>query len=463
MASAPDSEEITIDTKLLREILRSKARNWLIRGTLAAAVLSVIVLATTPQQFTATTTVAVQQSQGAITSLAALAGGKTNPRYIGVIASRTAAEQVAKQIDLAHVPGYRFKKSRDLPEFLQKHVKAVDDPASGLLAITVSLPGPPILGPRAQRALIEKKAADAANGYYDALVRYYLDTDNDRETVLLRGADEQTKEARREYDESVHNLLLFTNALKNVDPRSTPTISKDVPAPTQDEIGALYTQLARVDAQLGASQATQGAQEALTAKLLGSVNMVPTEDPLLAEARNKVLQDKAELDKLQVTYGPDYPGVILARNQLRTDNSVLHTQVQGVLQRRTSEQVLTSSQRQGLLAQRQVIQIQISEAARRLGKGRELSGVMGKLMNEVQIRLEILKATVSEAAKVRLENAAAQSRVSVVDSAIPPDRGEPRPSMMVGGVIALVLLAYAVSCLAAYLKAVNAKTGKQST
>ncbi len=455
MTSTTDKDDVVIDSALLRTAFGAQARAWAIRGPLAAAIACVVVLAILPQWYSATTSVAIQQATGDASSLSVLTGGKTNTRYIGVLKSRTAAEQVMSQTNFMAM--YGFESHAKAIDYLLKHVKVDDDATSGLLNITVSLPGPPHLsiGGGARTALVKKTSTDAANDYVAILRSYYVNNDNDREAVILRSADTETKQARADYDDAVRRLSGFAASLRSEDPRSIPNPGKDLAPPAADEIGDLYSSLAKVETQLRAVQASVGTTESLTAGQLGNLNAVPTEDPLLSATRGRVAQDKADLQSLQVTYGPDHPSIILAKNRLAIDQTALKAQASGVTQRQTTEQVQNQALVDNLSAQRASIESQIAASTQRLSKGRNLSGMFASLQAEVDIRLNVLKTTLSEAAKVRMQYASLQSRLTVIDTAIPAETGEPRLLYVIAAIVALVFLGYLISSIREYTRLVS--------
>ena len=99
---------------------------------------------------------------------------------------------------------------------------------------------------------------------------------------------------------------------------------------------------------------------------------------------------------------------------------------------------------------------QIASAERRLGIHRELSGQFGRLQQEVLFQSEVLRETLTEAAKIRLENVSAKNRMFIVDAAIPPKSGDPGLLKLALGCLAVVLLAFGVAVVREYLRLVAA-------
>jgi len=216
------------------------------------------------------------------------------------------------------------------------------------------------------------------------------------------------------------------------------------------ETARLYDALAQVQAQIRAAEAAQAAQRRGVGSQLNALGEVPDEDPLLADARDRVLRDQTDLKNLRVQLGPDNPRVVVARERLRIDEAALDRQVQGVRRNLTTQHVLSASELESLRARQATLEGQVAQADRRLRVNRTLSAEFGRLQTEAAIRLEALKATTTEAARVRLENVSAQSRMSVVDEAIPSRHGKPGALMLAGISLALVMLGFVLAVLREY-------------
>ncbi|HEY3328883.1 MAG TPA: Wzz/FepE/Etk N-terminal domain-containing protein [Capsulimonadaceae bacterium] len=460
MSSITETDDLVIEPALLRKVFQDKARKWIPLGLLAAVLGTIISLAIIPQTYTSTTTVAIQQAGGDSSALSLLTGSKSNTRYIGVLKSRTAAEEVLVSTKFSRL--FEFRTHNKAVEFVQQHLKVDEDPLSGLLNVSVTLPGPPriaLAGDKRTKA-VRDLAAEMANSYVSYLRSYYVDTDNDRESVILRTAESETTKARSDYNGAIRRLTLFGRSMKDVDPRAIPNPSRGNAPSAIDDVGSLYSMLAKVETQIAAAQAASGATNSLTGGLLGDLKSLPSEDPLLSAARAKVAQDISDLQALQVVYGPDYPTVILAKNRLKLDQANLRAQKSGVQAKRTSERVVDRAQIENLEAQRKTLLEQIADSSKRVTKGLHLTNSFEQLKTEVEIQLAVLKTTLSEAARARMQYAAVQSRVSVIDPAIPADMGQPRLAIVIVVVLAIVFLAYIVSCLAEYRRRMTG-TGRE--
>ena len=446
-------DEIIIDGSRLSRSLRRQLRIWLWLGPILAAALLLLLLAVVPRSYTASTSVAIQQSSpgGALAALTG-AGGSSN-RYLGLLKSRDLATQVERHVKLQEL--YGLASEDDAVTLLTKSVKPDNNAADGLLYIDVTLAGPPGLalihhGPSA--AQVKATAAQAANAYALALKHYYITSDTDQGAVLLRGADSQVKQARAGYQDALKRTQDFTLGLNRVDPRSAPAAGDAASPGTLSGLGTLYTSLAAVQAELRAAQAARSTRDALTTEQLQDINNIPTDDPLLGEARSRVTQDQSALTVAERLYGPENPAVVGARKRLQVDQAQLQQQIQGVRQRLTTSSIRSDEQIQSLFGRQAELTKQISQAQRRLGVSRSLSVQFGQIQTEVALRLEVLRTTLSEAAKIRLNNASAGSSMSVVDPAEIPKGGNPGPLKLGAAAIFLVLLLFGLSLTRDYLR-----------
>ncbi len=497
--SNASQDEIIVDGLRLRAALRRQGRLWLWLGPLGAGLLLLLLAALVPRSYTATTSVALQQSSGGGSALALLtgaSGGGNSKRYLGVLKSRSLAAAVENHVHLRQLYGAKtFRTEEDAAEYLMKNVKPDDSATDGLLYVSVSLPGPPKLAlhssPTAEQAA--KTAADAANDYALGLKEYYATSDTDQGAVLLRGADKEVRQARARYEDALSRSLDFTRGLSRIDPRSAPSLSASglsasgLPA-ASDSSGAsssssgaapsaggsgasadastaasalagLYVALNQVQAELSTTEAVRATGQALIGNQLRDLSNVPTDDPLLADARSRVTQDQSAYKAASTLLGPENPRVIQAQTQLNIDQAVLTRQIQGVKQNLTTPDIRSAEEIKGLYARQSVLLGQIAQAQKHLGASRQLAGEAGRLQAEVGIQLEVLKTTLSEAARVRLENASSLSRMTVIDTAIPLKSGEPGLAKLAAACVGLTLLAFLVAVAREYLRAVPKSAG----
>jgi len=478
-AAALPQDEIIVDGARLRRAFRRQGRIWLWLGPLSVAAAVLLLGSITPRTYTAATSVALQQSSGVSSPLALLAGGGgSTKRYLGVLKSRALAQTVERHVHLRQLYGTKMFGTEDAAvDFLAKSVKPDDNATDGLLYIAVALPASPRLTPHPSPSVpqVEAAAADAANDYAGALKEYYATSDTDQGAVLLRGADREVRQARANYDDAVARSLEFTRGLSRVDPRSAP-----LPAPASGSdaassgsssdsssgtprggtdaetaaagLGQLYTALNQVQADLRAAQAVRAAGQQGIGKQLGNLSAVPTDDPLLASAHSRVTQDQLAYNTASRLYGPENPAVIQAQARLTVDQADLDRQVQGVRRGLTTPNIRSNEEITGLLAREAKLTQQIALAERHLGVSRRLSGEAGQLQAEVGIQLDLLKTTLSEAEKIKLDNASSLSRMTVIDAAVPPKSGEPGLSKLAALCVALAFLAFLMSMLWEYFR-----------
>jgi len=478
-AAALPQDEIIVDGARLRRAFRRQGRIWLWLGPLSVAAAVLLLGSITPRTYTAATSVALQQSSGVSSPLALLAGGGgSTKRYLGVLKSRALAQTVERHVHLRQLYGTKMFGTEDAAvDFLAKSVKPDDNATDGLLYIAVALPASPRLTPHPSPSVpqVEAAAADAANDYAGALKEYYATSDTDQGAVLLRGADREVRQARANYDDAVARSLEFTRGLSRVDPRSAPPpapasgsdaassgsssdSSSGTPRGGTDAetaaagLGQLYTALNQVQANLRAAQAVRAAGQQGIGKQLGNLSAVPTDDPLLASAHSRVTQDQLAYNTASRLYGPENPSVIQAQARLTVDQADLDRQVQGVRRGLTTPNIRSNEEITGLLAREAKLTQQIALAERHLGVSRRLSGEAGQLQAEVGIQLDLLKTTLSEAEKIKLDNASSLSRMTVIDAAVPPKSGEPGLSKLAALCVALAFLAFLMSVLWEYFR-----------
>ena len=459
-----EQDEIIIQGPLLSRAIRRQLRRWAWLGPMLTLLLLALALCLLHTSYTTSVSIAMQQSSPIGASpLAMLAGaGGQSKLYLGVLKSRQAAESVERHVHLNQLYGISDDAA---VKMLMKSVKPDETAADGLLYISVTLGGSPRLSLHhsPDTAQIKVAAAQAANAYALALKEYYATSGTDQASVLLRGADTEQRRARADYDAALTQLLEFSRGLKRVDPRSAPSSSSDTSdvSTAASGLSALYASQAQIQAELSAAIASRKTLDTGVTTQLKNLPNVPTDDSLLSNARTQVAQDQAAFDTASRLYGPENPRVIRAQTQLSVDEAQLNRQIQGVKSNLTTPDLRINQQIQGLYARQAVVFTQIGRAERQLGIHRELSGEFGRLQTEVAIRLEVLKATLGEAAKIRLDNSYAQNRMSVIDEALPPTGSD-------SGILRLLLiclipplLLFLLAVTRQYLREVSASAAAQ--
>ena len=451
-------DDIIIDGPLLTRVFRQQLLAWILKGLLLFGLLLLLALFLVPRTYTSEASMAIQQPSSGGGALAALTGGGgASKRYLGVLKSRRAAEQVERHVHLQQLYGLRLES--DAITMLMKSVKPEDNAADGLVYITVTLPGQPKLSLKHSPtdAQMKETVAQATNMYTLVLKEYYRTSDNDQGSALLRGADKEIRQARADYNAAFERAIDFNRGLRGVDPRSAPGSGQTGPetGSSGDTLLPLYAALGQVQAELRADEAARQTSDALTSQQIRNLGNVPADDPLLASARNQVTNDQAAYETAIRLYGAENPIVIRAQTQLGVDKTQLARQIQGVKRRLTTPNLRSDEQIQSLYAKQAALQGQIAQAGKRLGVKRTLSGEFARLQTEVAIQLAVLNSTMTGAAKVRLENASATSRMSIIDTAIPPKNGEPGLLRLALACLGLVILAFLFSIVRAYLKQVK--------
>lgn len=469
-------DEITINGRLLLDIVRRRWPIWAFLGLFAIGLLVFLELLFVSQTYTSSVSVAMQQSAGASSPLAMLAGSSDSKRYIGVLKSRRSADEVLHllavdpkhPVDLARL--CRCATRADAETLLMNTVKPEEN-ADGLLYINVTLAGPPRLAPQtaARRQQIKDAAAQTANAYATTLRDYYVNTDNDRDTALLRGANDQVREYRAEYDAAFDNELEFSRGLRGTLPMlgtssvrssggsgDSPSVGTGmtggVGGTSGAAVGSLYDQLARVEQDIKAAQASQRASQQAREKQLQGLGGLSSEDPLLTQARELVRRDQADLIAATRLYGPENPHLLAVQSKLQVDQAALARQVAGAKQKLATPEVRTDADLKAMLARQGVLLEQVARARSQQKVSNRLSGEYDRLKAEVSLQLAVLQTAMMEAAKVRASTVSSQSRMTVIDPAIPAKFSQPRTLIMVAQALFLVLLSILVALVREYLK-----------
>ncbi len=165
------------------------------------------------------------QQPGSTGSLAGLLSmGSLQRKYIGVLKSRSFAEQAEKVAHLKDL--YGLKRSSEVIDKYTKCVKFDDNATDGLIYINVSLDAPPIFIWNAtdRRERVRQTAVIVARSYYKSLIDYLVNVDSDKELVLLRASDVEVKRARTNFDASVNRLAKFVKS-KQIKAPTIPSVA----------------------------------------------------------------------------------------------------------------------------------------------------------------------------------------------------------------------------------------------
>lgn len=451
-----ESDHLAIDLRRVAEILRRRSRVWVVLGGLLLGIGIGIGSLIIPQSYTSTVSLSIQQPGGATSLLAGLAlPASTSRKYVGVLKSRMVAEQVERKAHIREL--YDLPTDEEAVQNLSRSVVVDDNPADGLLYIHVTLQGPPRFASGASdlRDRVKDAARRAADAYADTLRAYVVDLDNDKELVLLRTAKTQLETARRDYDTSVANLAKFVQANRigvgaALDIQSgVAGTSREAASGTDKQSAAsllqqLYAQKGKAEVELRSLEAVTGARQKLLDKQVESATALPMEDPLLYQARQRVIAAQTALDSLQIQLAPAHPDVVQARERLEQLRSRLREEAKTIQKGLTTDRVQGEVQRSNLVAQLATLSHQIATAENMLQLGREMGARFDALRGEVALKLEVLKQTASQGAVLNLQTVSAQSRIAVIDYAQIAPRGSPGLALIgiVSGLLtSLVLIA----------------------
>jgi uncharacterized protein involved in exopolysaccharide biosynthesis len=454
--STVQESDITIDGALLLDIARRRARVWAISGTILFAAILVIQLFFLPQAFTSTVSVTIQQPPSTpLGGLALFTGMANSSKYIGILKSRRIADKVVKTLHLAQL--YHTSPSR-ISHQLQTAVRVKDDTGDGLVYVDVAVPGPPLLGqdPLGLRPRLPGISARVGNAYVEALRQYYIQSDNDRDSVLLRSADQQLHEARADFDAKAEAVRSFVHGLRDKHPLVLPAIGSNSPGVDATallgELPTLFAAMADNEVEIKMREAARKSEEDLVAGQMQDLSKLPDEDPLLQRRRVELNDAKLILRNMEISLNKDNPQVVLQHQRVNNLEQALRHQEAGVRSHLTTSLVQEQSFLQGLYAKRDLLQHQLEDAKERLRQRTDLTAEFSRLQTEVTLSFGMLQAAVAKAAELRMNTASAQSRVVIVDDAVAPDKGAPSLLRMLLICLAVVLVVLCVWLVVDYMR-----------
>ena len=463
---ANDEQDDAIDLEKLTEIFRRCWKIWALVCVVLGGAVALLMLAFVPQNYSSTVSISIQQpgsgggGAGALASL--VGGGGASKKYIGLLKSRTLVKKAALKANLTRL--YDCKSDYELEKLADSSIKVEDSLTDGLLYVTVQLEGPSKLSrDTAKRDAVRQASATMANSMAQGLITYYRYYDNDRDLVLLQAADKQLSSARNAYEAAIDHMGSFirenmdtsrmdVSALAAVGSTSTAGGSSSTPATNTapSEVTSLYQARGQLEIQKQSMLAGQNTRDRMITEQLNSINVLPSEDPLLVSARSQVREAAAELQKLMMQYGNDHPKVVVARESLQLARTRLEQQLKSVKKGLTTANVIGSMELSGVLAKQSALNELISAAEQKLHVSRSIQTKYEKIRNEITLRLEVLKTTASQAATLRIQTASAKNRVTVVDSAEPPFKAESSLMRIVGLALLVDILVVVIGLVREY-------------
>ncbi len=316
-------EEPIIDVQRVGQIARRRWKVWALLGTGLFGAGMAGGLCLLPQTFTSVVSISVQRPGGSSSPLGGLIGlGGGQKSYGGVVKSLRMAGEVESEVGLRQL--YRLPSPEEAARRLSKSVGLDDNAAEGLLYITVALPAPPRYAGHANvlRDGARQASARAANAYAEALRRYTVETDNDKEAVMLRMAENQIREARAGYDSAIDRLQMFVHEhrggnIATAQPAGDEKVGGASTLAAAGGLGGLYSERAQLEQEIQTREATRTARIAMLDSQLHSLATLPGEDPLLAGARAGERRADEELQALRIQFEAEHPQVIAAQEKLR--------------------------------------------------------------------------------------------------------------------------------------------------
>ena len=436
-----NDQELTFDWNLLGKIARRRVRLWVITALVIWIGLTLLCLFLVPRTFTATASVALQQSPtpgGALGALAGL-GGSSTKTYAGVIHSRRFALAAARATNiqtLYHLP------TQDAATDIVQNGVTMEDKQDGLIYLTVNLTAPPKLVPgQSEQVQKIRETVPAIAAVYVKLLSHYLDTTNtNRDAALIREAQKQLAKARANYDRAVYDFgrtvrasssttspsLSFTNKAGPSGGTASENRSNDA-TDAVSQLVSLYSTRARLEEEIASGDALQHGTAALASGSPQTLAALPGEDPLLQDARRQAIQAGTQLKNLRIDLSDDNPEVIAARERLQIAQGRLKSESGSLRLGHTSESV----RQQAIRAQYVTVMRQIKSAERNAISSRAMTLEIEKQRNEMLLRLEVLKATATQTASLSLQKGAGNNLLDIIDVPQVPKSGRPAASMMI--------------------------------
>ena len=419
-----NEDTLIIYGNLLKSVISKWTKRWLVIGSSLFVLSIACFLFFLPQTDTATLSLSIQKTGASISALSALTGQTQETKYIGILKSRLLAETVENHFHLKNF--YRLHSERDAYDMLMNSISPNDNASDGLLYVTFSLPAPPrlALGENQRRNQVANLTSDILNLYSKALKQYYATSDNDRDSVLIRTGIEEVRKARLRYVQATHDLMAFIDHLKRVSPESAPLSASQT---SSSPIQSLYTQAAEAQTEISALEQTQRTQENGIRRQLEHLSSLPTEDPLLRIARENAALAQANIDQLTRVeqLAAENPQVIRARAQMALALRTLQQQKNSYLGQYPSQYLAAQTKLVAQQARLSQLESLIQRLAGHLSTQRILSARLALLEENQQADLATLKAADAEYTQMRINTVSGKSRISVVDSALPPRHSKP--------------------------------------
>ena len=404
---------------LLRSIYKKRRLSWTVLAIIVFVLCLLIGLFVFPQSYSSMASVSLSQSSGGSSPLALLSGGNGKAKYLGPLKSRRFAEQVEKKAHLKEL--YQLPDEDEAIDKMQRSVRFDDNATEGLLYITASLDGPAKMAANTteRRKRIENTVALICQGYAQALKDYIINNDTDKDSVLRRSADKQIKQARADYDTSVQNWIDFVRASKS--PTVGVSASPAAQSPELAALQALFLKRGQLEIQMRSTDEAIARTRNMVNKPDSQIGTMPTEDPLLTEARRRYTEAQRDVKDLLIQYSDNAPPVRRAKERLKIAETHLTQQAESIMNGKTSENI----KRDALDAEYTTVVSQIAEAERTIQVTKRAATSFERLHAEVELALKVLEATATHRAELEMQTVSNDQRIATVDVARPPKRGKP--------------------------------------
>jgi len=418
-----------------------------------------------PQSYSANISLSILQPTDMASGLLASAtglGSSPTAKYVGVMKSRRFAEAVEDRFHLQAL--YHLRERDDAIEMITDGLTVTDNPKDGLLYVNLTFRAPALLAAweGAKREKVRTLTTDAVNLYADLLRDYMATTDVDRDSILLRGAADQVKQIRADYNASVAHLselirtrgqdmgeVLMSAALAaGADATGSGSSGGDASQSLSVPKGlqSLYMARAELEADIQTTETVLNNSNRLLNAQLANPTALPTEDPLLMTARAEVVSTYNEYQAAKLQFGPDNPRAVTVHDRLVLAERTLNQQLAVIREGHSTPQIEAQMKLVGLRTRYNTLIGQIDKVEKQAHIGRDLMTEFTTRRNEVLVRLEVLKAALSQSAILSMQSIAATKKLTVVDTAAVPRHANPGFGLQ--ALFSLMLTAFCLTCWA---------------
>jgi hypothetical protein len=252
-----------------------------------------------------------------------------------------------------------------------------------------------------------------------------LNNDNDKDLVLLKSAEIQMKQARADYNAAIDKWIDFVKDSKS--PSIGLSSSPGSQSPELAALQSLFVKRGTLEVEMKSADAAISGTKGLIDTTTPKISVLPTEDPLLSEARRRYAEALHDVKDLRIQYAETAPPVLRAKERLQLAADHLQEQAESIRNGKTSENV----KRQALTVEYDTVMSQIAQVEGSIQITKSGAASFERLHAEVELRLKVLEAVATHQAELKVTTVSGDHRTNVVDVARPPTKSRPGVTMTV--------------------------------